>query len=154
MLRLARGSWLVFGVCLVLQGTTWSQDNEAPTKPAAGKPAAVKGKLPNYFAQIGLSKVQEDEIRKIAQPFDEKISGLREQIVALEEKIREQEFAKLSACEVKLAPANVTALKERRARAEAEKAAAAKKKAESTSTDAPAPPTKPAAATNTKPAKP
>jgi cell division protein ZapA (FtsZ GTPase activity inhibitor) len=92
----------------------------APTDKSAEK--EVKGRLPRYFGQIGLSKKQEEEMRKVAQPFDERISQLRKQINEFEKQIDDHESAKIAACEKLLTEAQKAALKERRDPAELERA--------------------------------
>ena len=82
-----------------------------------------KAAIPDYFGQIGLSDKQKEDVRKAAQPFEEKITALRKQIADLQKQIDEQEAAKLVACEKLLNDNQKTALKGRREEAEKEKAA-------------------------------
>jgi hypothetical protein len=106
-----------------------AQDEKKTTDSKSDKKDEVKGRLPNYFGQIGLSKKQEDDVRKAAQPFDEKIVGLKKQIADLEKQIDVLEADKLVAAEKVLNESQKTALKGRREAAEAEKASKKKKTA-------------------------
>ena len=124
---------LVAGLsCLVslalVAGLTRAQDEKKATDSKASKDE-VKGRLPNYFGQIGLSKKQEEDVRKAAQPFDEKIATLKKQIADLEKQIDEQEAKKLGECEKVLNENQKTALKGRRDEADKEKASKKKKTA-------------------------
>ncbi len=129
-------SCIAVGSCLLslalITAITVAQDENKATKSKSPKAKEeVKGRLPIYFGQIGLSGKQEDEVRKAAQPFEVKIVALRKQIEDLETQIDEQESLKLAACEKLLNENQKTALKGRRESAEAEKAA--KKKTTKTS---------------------
>ncbi len=90
---------------------------QEPKKDGESK-AKVKRKtsLPNYFAQIGLSPKQQDDVRKIVEEYDAKIEALKKQIEDLEAE-------KMEKCEAALTEGQRTALKERRAAAEADKKA-------------------------------
>ena len=115
-------------VALALVGALgWAQEEKKGTQTKTAEKGKVKGgELPRYFGQIGLTDKEKEEIRRIAQPFDEKIVELRKQIKELEKQLDEQEAEKLAECEKHLSEGHKTALKERRE--EAEKAAAARKK--------------------------
>jgi hypothetical protein len=55
----------------------------------AEKPAAAKkprGRLPAYYAQIGLSNVQRDKIYGVQGTYGTEIESLQKQIAAIEEK--------------------------------------------------------------------
>ena len=108
-------------------GTAQEEKKKGDDSKSAEKDKA-KGKLPNHFAKIGLTTKQQDDVRKIAQTFDDKIAQLHKQIQDIEKQIKEQEDAKLAACEKSLTEGQRTALKEARANAEADKSAAAAKK--------------------------
>ena len=108
-----------------------AQEQKKSDDPKSAEKDKVKGKLPTYFGDIGLSKKQQDDVHKIAQPFEEKLAQLHKQVKDLEKQIKEQEEAKLAACEKSLTEVQRAALKERRATAETEKAAAAAKKKDS-----------------------
>ena len=112
----------------LFSGLTLAQEQKKGDDPKSAEKDKVKGKLPTYFGQIGLSKKQEDDVRKIAQPFDEKLSPLHKQVQELGKQIKELEEAKLAACEKSLTEGQRTALKERRATADTERAADAAKK--------------------------
>ena len=125
--------WLMVALsCAVslalVAGLSRAQDEKKTTDSKAGK-EEVKGRLPNYFGQIGLSKKQEDDVRKAGQPFDEKIVGLKKQIAELEKQIDQLEADKLGAAEKLLNESQKTALKGRREAAEAEKSSKKKKTA-------------------------
>src|SRR5262249_41762909 len=68
----------------ILAGLSRAQDDKKKGPDTNSGKEEVKGKLPLYFGQIGLSKKQEDEVRKVAQPFDEKLVHLRKQVAELE----------------------------------------------------------------------
>jgi hypothetical protein len=113
----------------VLAGLSRAQDEKkGGSQPKSGK-EEVKGRLPIYFGQIGLSKKQEDDVRKAAQPFDEKIVQLKKQIADLDKQIDDLDAEKVTACEKVLTEGQKTALMARRDQAEAEKAARKKKAA-------------------------
>ena len=123
------------GGCYVrsVAGTTGRDEScrgrkEGGSQAKAGK-EEVKGRLPIYFGQIGLSKKQEDDVRKAAQPFDEKVVHLRKQIADLDKQIDDLDAEKVAACEKVLTEGQKTALMARRDQAEAEKAARRKKAA-------------------------
>jgi TolA-binding protein len=107
---------------VIAVGLTSAQEQKKGTESKSAEKEKVKGKLPNYFAQIGLSRKQEDDVRKAAQPYDERIAELRKQIDEMDKQVDEQEAAKLAACEKLLTEGQKTALAERRTAAEAEKA--------------------------------
>jgi len=111
----------------VLAGLSRAQDEKKESSGTKSGKEEVKGKLPIYFGQIGLSKKQEDEVRKAAQPFDEKIFHFRKQIAELDKQIDELDAQKVAACEKVLTDGQRTALMARRDQAEAEKAARKKK---------------------------
>src|SRR5262245_7702019 len=114
-------------LCLALiAGLSRAQDEKKGPEPKSGK-EEVKGKLPIYFGQIGLSKKQEDDVRKAAQPFDEKIVHLRKQLAEIEKQMSDLEAEKVTACEKVLTEGQRTALTARREQAEADKAARKKK---------------------------
>lgn len=115
-------------VALAMVGTlSRAQEEKKGTETKSAEKGKVKGKLPLYFGQIGLSKKQEDDVRKAGQPFDEKIAELRQKVAELEKQIDQQDSAKLAACEKLLSENQKSVLKERRETAEKE--AAARKKA-------------------------
>jgi uncharacterized coiled-coil DUF342 family protein len=114
----------------LLSGLSRAQDPKKPGTEAKSTKDEVKGKLPIYFGQIGLSKKQEDDVRKAAQPFDEKIMKVRKQIAELDKQIDDLDDEKVMACEKVLTDGQRTALKARRDQAEAEKAARKKKAAD------------------------
>jgi hypothetical protein len=128
-----RKSWIVASSCALslalVAAMTLAQDEKKTTDSKPTKTDEVKGRLPNYFGQIGLSKKQEEDVRKAAQPFDEKIVALKKQIADLEKQIDEQEAKKLGECEKVLNESQKTALKGRREAAEAEKTSKKKKTA-------------------------
>ena len=129
---LRRSSIVAAASCLVslalLVGWSVAQEEKKGTESKSGDKAETKGRLPIYFGQIGLSKKQEDDVRKVAQPFDDKVAQLRKQVHDLEKQIAEQEEAKTGACEKLLTDGQKIALKERRAQADTEKADRASKK--------------------------
>ena len=104
-----------------------AQDEKKGTEAKSGEKEKVKAKVPMYFGQIGLSKKQEEDVRKAALPFDEKIHELRQKVKELEKQIDDQEAAKTTACEKLLNDGQKAALKGRRETAEKE--AADRKKA-------------------------
>ena len=110
----------------LLAGLSSAQDEKKGPEAKTGK-EEVKGKPPIYFGQIGLSKKQEDDVRKAAQPFDEKIVRLRRQVAELEEQMDELVAEKVAACERILTEGQKSALMARREQAEAEKEARKKK---------------------------
>lgn len=128
----SRSRWLIGVVSCSLAlalfaGLGLAQDEKKAAEGTAKD--TVKGRLPLYFGQIGLSGKQEDEVRKAAQPFDERIAKAKKQIAELEKQIDEVEAEKLAACEKLLNEGQKTALKARREQAAAEKAAKSKKTA-------------------------
>jgi hypothetical protein len=115
----------------LIAGLSRAQDEKKKgPDPKSGK-EEVKGRLPIYFGQIGLSKKQEDDVRKAAQPFDEKIVTLRKQVADLEKQMDDLDAEKVAACEKVLTDGQKSALMARREQAEAEKAARKKKTASS-----------------------
>jgi hypothetical protein len=112
--------------CALALATTvavaWAQDEKKGTDAKSAEKEKVKAKVPMYFGQIGLSKKQEEDVRKAALPFDEKIHELRQKVKELEKQIDEQEAAKTTACEKLLNDSQKTALKGRRETAEKEAA--------------------------------
>ena len=126
-----RGLLLVALACAVslalVAGLSRAQDKKEGASKADEK--VKKAAIPDYFGQIGLSEKQKEDVRKAAQPFDDKIASIRKQIADLEKQIDEQEAAKLVACEKLLNDNQKTALKGRRDEAEKEKAAKKQKTA-------------------------
>ncbi len=120
---MVRARWFAVGLpcALALALAAGLGAAQEPKKDGDGK-ATDKGKakrktsLPNYFAQIGLSPKQQDDIRKVVEEYDAKVEALRKQI-------EELEAEKLEKCEAALTDGQKTALKERRVAAEAEKKA-------------------------------
>jgi hypothetical protein len=110
----------------LLAGLGRAQEEKKSASKAAGKDE-VKGRLPLYFGQIGLSGKQEDEVRKVAQPFDERIAKVKKQIAELEKQIDDIDAEKLIACEKLLSDGQKSALKARREQAATERAAKSKK---------------------------
>lgn len=119
--------------CLVslalVAGLSRAQDDKKGSADSKPGKEEVKGRLPIYFGQIGLSKKQEDDVRKAAQPFDEQIAKLKKQLAELDKQMDDLDAQKVAACEKVLTEAQMTALKARRDQAEAEKAARKKKTA-------------------------
>jgi hypothetical protein len=114
----------------LIAGFSRAQETQEKKKEGAKSEEKVrKASLPDYFAQIGLSDKQKDDVRKATQEFDEKITALRKQIADLEKQIDAQEEKKLVAAEKSLTDAQKAALKERRETAQREKAAKKTKKA-------------------------
>jgi len=115
----------------LIAGFSRAQETQEKKKEGAAKSEGKvkKASLPDYFAQIGLSDKQKDDVRKATQEFDEKMASLRKQIADLEKQIDEQEEKKLAAAEKLLTDAQKAALKERRETAQREKAAKKTKKA-------------------------
>jgi hypothetical protein len=132
MSMVSKRVWLVglsSALCLALcAGLTRAQDDAKRPAASSGK-EEVKGRLPIYFGQIGLSRKQEDDVRKAAQPFDEKIVALRKQIADLDKQIDDLDAEKVAACEKMLTDGQKSALVARRQQAEADKAARKKKTA-------------------------
>ena len=102
-----------------------AQEEKKGTETKTGE-KAVKGKLPNHFDHIGLTKKQEEDVRSAAKPFDEQIVKIRKQVDELEKQIHQLEADKATACEQKLTELQKASLKERRETTAKE--AAAKKK--------------------------
>ena len=117
--------WLAIAVSIAIgTGLSVAKDaNRGASGNSTDKKEEVKGRLPIYFGQIGLSKKQEDEVRKTAQPFDVKIQGLRKEISELESQIDQLDKEKVLSCEAVLTDNQKAALKARREQAELEKAA-------------------------------
>lgn len=129
-----RRSWLVMGLACTVALTSsvnWAQDE----KPKPKEKAKAKSSLPDYFGQLALSPQQQDEIRKVAEPFDAKLAELRAQMADLQRQLREQDAARTAACEAKLTDAQKTVLKERRDAAAKEAEARKKKTAKSSDGD-------------------
>ena len=127
----AVGVSCVLSLALVA-GLSRAQDKKEGASKADEK--VKKAAIPDYFGQIGLSDKQKEDVRKAAQPFDDKIGALRKQIADLQKQIDEQEAAKLVACEKLLNENQKQALKGRRDEADKEKAAKKKKAANGDST--------------------
>jgi Spy/CpxP family protein refolding chaperone len=112
----------------LLTGVGRAQDGKPASAGAkSGKEEVKGGRLPMYFGQIGLSKKQEEDVRKAAQPFDEKIVQVRKQIAELEKQMDELDAEKVVACEKVLTDGQRSALAARREQAESEKASRKKK---------------------------
>ncbi len=111
----------------VVTGLSLAQEKKEGA--SKGDEKVKKAAIPDYFGQIGLSDKQKEDVRKAAQPFDDKIASLRKQIAELQKQIDEQEDAKLVACEKLLNDGQKQALKGRREAAEAEKASKKKRTA-------------------------
>lgn len=112
----------------LIAGFSRAQETQEKKKEGAKSEEKVrKASIPDYFGQIGLSDKQKEDVRKAAQPFDDKIADLQKQI-------DDQEKAKLAACEKVLTDGQRAALKERRETAQREKAAKKTKKANGEST--------------------
>jgi hypothetical protein len=120
----------------LIAGLSRSQETQEKKKEGAAKSdeKVRKASIPDGFGQIGLSDKQKEDVRKAAQPFDDKITSLRKQIADLQKQIDEQEAAKSLACEKFLNENQKTALKGRREAAEAEKTPKKKKTANGDST--------------------
>ena len=120
---------LAFAASLALvAGLSRPQDEKKSAESKSGE-EVVKGRLPNYFAKIGLSSKEQERVRDAAQPFEAKIATLRKQIADLKKQIGQLECDKLVACEKLLRDYQKTALKGRRDEAEKEKAAKKQKTA-------------------------
>jgi hypothetical protein len=133
---MVRSRFVLIGVsCLLtlglIAGLSRSQETQEKKKEGAAKSdeKVKKAAIPDYFGQIGLSDKQKEDVRKAAQPFDDKIASLRKQIAELQKQIDEQEAAKLAECEKLLNDGQKQALKGRREAAESEKASKKKKTA-------------------------
>ena len=127
---MSKARWSLAAVVCVLTlglsvGLSGAQEKKEGAKPDDPK---VKATLPDHFGGIGLTEKQKDDVRKAALPFDEKVSQLRIQVKELEKQIRDQETAKLAACEKLLTDVQRASLKELRETVAAEKAAKAKSK--------------------------
>ena len=77
-------------------------------KPAAGGdeqatpkqlPYVVRVRLPNYFGQIGLTREQRTELRKVCERFDRKIAEIRWRIAQLQAELIRLRNEKEKACE-------------------------------------------------------
>jgi hypothetical protein len=106
----------------LVAGLSLAQEEKRGADSKSAEKDEVKGRLPIYFGQIGLSKKQEDDVRKAAQPYDEKIAQIKKQIKDLDKQVQDQEAAKLAACEKLLTDNQKTVIKERRSQAEVERA--------------------------------
>ena len=121
-------AWAFAASLALFAGLSRPQDEKKSVESESAK-AEVKGRLPNYFAQIGLSEKQQERVREAALPFDEKVANLRKQIADLKKQIGQLESDRLVACEKLLNDYQKSALKGRRDEAEKEKAAKKQKTA-------------------------
>ena len=72
------------------------EDTKKPDEPA---PVVVKGQLPRYFKQLGLTDVQKKEVYKVRAAYAAKIAKLNEEIAALRLKERDDTEAVLTAAQ-------------------------------------------------------
>ncbi len=121
-LLFAASALFTFGIAaatLAQQQRNGSADQQDVAKPL---PYVVRVRLPNYFGQVGLSREQRRELRKICEKFDRQIAELRWKIRQMQQEIRKLREEKEAACLEKLTD-------EQRQRLEQLKAAAARRRA-------------------------
>jgi TolA-binding protein len=128
-------SWLLAGgLCCTLIAVQQSYSDDAPRravlsqavafqeassdgeKQATPKRRAARGRLPNFYGQVGVSTSQRNSIYEIQSKYREQLEELEKQIVALREK-QEQEM------EAVLTPEQKKTLHELREAAEQRRAA-------------------------------
>ena len=59
---------------------------KAPAEKAAKKPAKQRGRLPNFYGQIGLSDEQRDKVYGIQQQYRDQIRDLQQKLNELKDK--------------------------------------------------------------------
>ncbi len=74
---------LLLGVATVVPSSAVFGQNTASAKKEKG---AAEGRVPAYFAQIGLSKEQRAKVIDVQNSYSDKIDALRKQIAELEGK--------------------------------------------------------------------
>ncbi len=121
-------STLLFG--LLVAGSLAQQQNKSSQEDSPKPlPYVVRVRLPNYFAQIGLSRRQRSELRKVCEQFDRKIAERLWKIRQLQEEIRKLRQEKEAACMEKLTD------EQRKRLAELKEAAARRRTARRNSSD-------------------
>lgn len=109
ILILAAFAGLVIGTQGALEFSS-AQDSTETAKPAAKRP---RGRLPNYFGQVGISGTQREEIYKIQAAAQGEIAKLHDQIAKLEKKRDEDVRAVLTEDQLKKVDELVAAAKKR-----------------------------------------
>ncbi len=115
--RFALGVGILFLACATLN---LAQDAKKPAAKPAEKPAAkkktIRGRLPAYYGQIGLSKEQREKIYQIQANYRAKIEELEKQLAEL----RAKQQAEIDAV---LTPDQKKRLEELRSRARSRRSA-------------------------------
>ncbi len=87
---------LLCGAFVLMAGAVSAQDNKPVVKPAQDPAARLRGILPTYWKQLGLSDDQIQQVYKIQATYNEEIEKLEEQIKALKEKMSKERSAVLT----------------------------------------------------------